>query len=66
MYYRIRSFYKELINKSDVNMTKGQGKLKILYTTKKVKIFEINYIISISTLKHRIASDFEGLLWKFT
>ena len=46
-------------------MTKGQGKLKILYTTKTVKIFEVNYIISISTLKHRIASDFEGLLWKF-
>ena len=46
-------------------MTKGQGKLKILYTTRKVDIYEVNCIISISTLKHRIVSNFEGLLWKF-
>ena len=43
-------------------MTKGQGKLKILYTTKKVKISEANSIVSTSTLRFRIVSDFEGIL----
>ena len=47
-------------------MTKDKVNSEYLTITKKVKISEVNYIISISTLKHRIASDFEGLLWKFT
>ena len=43
-------------------MTMGQGLIKILCTFKKVKISEVNHIISTSTLRLRIASDFEGIL----
>ena len=46
-------------------MTKDKVNSKYLTITKKVNISEVNYIISISTLKHRIASDFEGLFMKY-
>ena len=43
-------------------MTKDKVNSKYLTITKKVKISEANCIISTSTLRFRIASNFEGFL----
>ena len=43
-------FYRDLVNKSEVNMTKDKVNSKYLTITKKVKISEVNHIILISTL----------------
>ena len=59
------SFTRDLVNRVKCKYDKGTRELKTLNISNKVKISEVIYNISTSTLKLRIVSYLEGFLWNF-